>query len=118
MPLKGKGKGKERWQQKIPASSEGAEGRASLNVDPLEEEEAVTTLKKALSDNPNYFIAHLVLTIVYSELGQKERAQSEATEILRLSPTYSLEVHGQRLPFKDPAVLERFLAGLRQAGLK
>jgi hypothetical protein len=42
----------------------------------------------------------------------------EAAEILRLNPTYSLEVWRQITPFKDPAVLERVLAALRKAGLK
>jgi len=37
---------------------------------------------------------------------------------LRISPNFSLEVYRQRLPYKDPAVLERQIAALRKAGLK
>jgi len=39
-------------------------------------------------------------------------------EGLRLHTKFSLEVHRQRMPIKDPAVLERHLAALRKTGLK
>ena len=41
------------------------------------------------------------------ELGQEAEAQKEAAEVLRLNPNFTLEVHKQRTPIKDPAVLER-----------
>ncbi|MBI3757936.1 MAG: tetratricopeptide repeat protein [Deltaproteobacteria bacterium] len=81
-------------------------------------ETARTTLKNSLTRNPDYLPAHRLLAAVYSEEGQEAEARAEAAEVLRLSPTFSLEVHGQRLPYKDPAVSERFLAALRKAGLK
>ena len=62
--------------------------------------------------------AHLTLAAVYSELGQAAEARAEAAEVLRLNPKFSLEVHKQRMPIKDPAVLERHIAALRKAGLK
>jgi hypothetical protein len=34
------------------------------------------------------------------------------------NPKFSLEVYKQRVPIKDPAVLERHIAALRKAGLK
>jgi adenylate cyclase len=58
------------------------------------------------------------LAFVYSELGREEEARAEAAEVLRLNPEYTLEVTKRRLPFKDPTVFERFLAGLHKAGLK
>jgi adenylate cyclase len=81
-------------------------------------EEAITAFKRVLSRNPNFFPAHLHLLVAYSELGQEVEARTAAAEFLRLSPNYSLEVYRQRLPFKDQAELERFLDGLRKAGLK
>jgi len=80
--------------------------------------EARTYLQRFLSRYPNILPAHLTLAVVYSELGQTAEAQAEATEVLRLNPQFSLEVHRQREPIKDPAVLERYLAALRKAGLK
>ena len=62
--------------------------------------------------------AHLYLAAVYSELGRKVEASAEAVEVLRLNPQFSLEVHRQRGPMKDLALLERHLSALRKAGLK
>ena len=79
-------------------------------------EEAVAPLKQYLSRYPNILPAHLTLAVVYSELGQAAEAQKEVAEVLRLSPNFSLEVHKQRMPIKDPAVLERHIAALQKAG--
>jgi adenylate cyclase len=81
-------------------------------------EEARTPLQRYLSRYPNFLPGHLMLTVVYSELGQATEARAEAAEVLRINPQFSLEVHKQRAPIKDPAVLERHLAALRKAGLK
>lgn len=81
-------------------------------------EEAQAPLQRFLSRYPNRLDVHLMLAAVYSELGQAAEARAEAAEVLRLNPKFSLEVHKQRMPIKDPAVLERHLAALRKAGLK
>jgi len=81
-------------------------------------EEAITALKRALTINANNFGARQTLALVYSELGREEEARAEAAEVLRLNLSFSLEGMRQRLPFKDPAEVERVLADLRKAGLK
>lgn len=81
-------------------------------------EEAQAPLQRFLSRYPNRLDIHLMLAAVYSELGQTSEAQKETAEVLRLNPKFSLEVHRQRAPIKDPAVLERHLAALRKAGFK
>ena len=81
-------------------------------------EEARTPLQRYLSRYPNRLDIHLMLAVVYSELGQAAEARAEAAEVLRLNPQFSLEVHKQREPIKDPAMLERHLTALRKAGLK
>src|SRR5581483_6497535 len=81
-------------------------------------EEALALLQRYLSRYPNILGAHLMLAAVYSEVGKEAEAHAEATEVLRLNPKFSLEVHKQRMPIKDPAVLERHIAALRKAGLK
>jgi adenylate cyclase len=75
-------------------------------------------LKQYLTRYPNILGAHLTLAAVYSELGKDAEARAEAVEVLRLNPKFSLEVHKERAPIKDPAMLERQLAALRKAGLK
>ena len=81
-------------------------------------EEAREPLRRYLNRYPNILPAHLILAAAYSELGQEAEAQKEAAEVLRLNPNFSLEVYKQRMPIKDPAVLERQIAALRKAGLK
>jgi TolB-like protein/predicted Zn-dependent protease len=81
-------------------------------------EEAITPLKQYLSRYPNILSAHLTLAAVYSELGKEAEAHAESAEVLRLNPKFSLEVHKERVPIKDPAMLERHIAALRKAGLK
>jgi tetratricopeptide (TPR) repeat protein len=81
-------------------------------------EEAIATLPRALSYTPLDLGIHVLLAATYSELGQGEEARAEAAEVLRLNPRFSLEVHKQRVPIKDPVTLERHLAALRKAGFQ
>src|SRR5262249_20731036 len=81
-------------------------------------EEAIAPLKQYLSRYPNILSAHLTLAAVYSELRREAEARAEVAEVLRLNPQFSLEVHKQRMPIKDPTVSERHIAALRRAGLK
>jgi pentatricopeptide repeat protein len=81
-------------------------------------EEAVAPLKQFLSRYPHILDAHLTLAAAYSELGQDAEAHTEAAEVLRINPKFSLDVHQERAPIKDPATLERQIAALRKAGLK
>jgi len=75
-------------------------------------------LKQYLNRYPNILNGHLILAAIYSELGKEAESRAEVTEVLRLNPKFSLEVHKERVPIKDPAVLERHIAALRKAGLK
>jgi len=81
-------------------------------------EEAIAALKKLLNGSPADLVAHLYLAAVYSELGRDAEAQAEAAEVLRINPKWSLEVWKQRVPYKEPAMLERVFAALQKAGLK
>lgn len=81
-------------------------------------EEAIAPLKRFLTRYPNRLQAHLVLVAVYNELGRETEARSQAAEVQRINPHFSLEIYRQRSPIKDPAVLERQLAALRKAGLQ
>jgi adenylate cyclase len=81
-------------------------------------EEAIAPLKRYLTRYPNILDAHLTLAAVYNEVGREAEARAEAAEVLRINPQFSLEVHRERAPIKDPTMLARHLAALRKAGLK
>ncbi len=80
-------------------------------------DEAIGAFKKALNRNPGFWPAHAYLAATYIELGRKEEARAEAAMMLRFAPNLSLEVWRQRLPYRDPSVLERVLEALRKAGI-
>jgi TolB-like protein/class 3 adenylate cyclase/cytochrome c-type biogenesis protein CcmH/NrfG len=80
--------------------------------------EAIATFKRVLTRSPDFMPAHAYLAAIHSESGREEDAQSEGAEFLRLSPQLSLDVLRQRLPYKDPEVLERVLTAAHKAGLK
>lgn len=71
-----------------------------------------------LSRNSNHLYAHFLLAGIYSELGRDEEVRAAATEVLRLNPNFSLEVWRQNIAYKDPTIVERWIAAARKAGLK
>ena len=81
-------------------------------------DEAIAALQDSLRRNPNFSPARRWLAVVYAELGREKEARAEVAEILRISPEASLERWRERMPYKNQADLERFIAGLRKAGLK
>jgi adenylate cyclase len=80
-------------------------------------EEAIAPLQDSLSRSPQFLTPHVILVGVYHSLGREEEAQAEAAEVLRLDPKYSAE-NIKAQPFKDQAILERWVTALRKAGLK
>jgi adenylate cyclase len=81
-------------------------------------EQAIATLKEGVIRNPNYLWCHVLLASIYGRGGREEEARAEAEEILRISPNFSLEGARQIFSHKDPEATERFIDGLRKAGLK
>ena len=81
-------------------------------------QEAITQYKKALRIAPNNILAHLALAGTYSLLGRDEEAHAEAAEVISINPKFSLESFAKTLPFKNQAQTDRYIEGLRKAGLK
>ncbi len=80
-------------------------------------ETAIAILQRAVKRNPNYLYFHLHLVVTYSDVGREDAARAEAAEVLRINPKFVVEGLAQILPFKDPAVRERYLDALRKAGV-
>ena len=81
-------------------------------------DEATAALQDSLRRNPNFSPARRYLAVVYVELGREKEARAEVAEILRISPGASLDLWRERWPYKNQADLERYIAGLRKAGMK
>jgi len=81
-------------------------------------EDAIVTFKRALTRNPDFIPANGFLTIIYAETGSPAEAKVAGGTVQKLSPGFSFATLQQRLPYKDPAVLERILDAARRSGLE
>jgi len=81
-------------------------------------EEALPWCEKAVRQEPNDLLAHIMMTVVYSWSGREEEARAQAAEVLRIQPKFSLENFAKKLTDKDQEYKERFIGALRKAGLK
>ena len=76
--------------------------------------EAVLVLTKFFKAYPGTVGMRPLLVVSYVELGMMEQARTQAAEILRQSPQFSLET--EALKAAPPS--DAFIADLRKAGLK
>ncbi|MEI2298478.1 adenylate/guanylate cyclase domain-containing protein [Ensifer sp. MJa1] len=61
--------------------------------------------------------AYRLLAATYAQLGRLEDAHRAAAELLKLNPEFSIERYSSRAPYRDKALLARYVEGLRLAGL-
>jgi TolB-like protein len=80
-------------------------------------DEAVAAYRRTIGRNPDFATAHLHLAAAYAQLGRMEEAKAEATQTLRIDPSWSVQRVAHRLPLKDAATLARLVDGMRKAGL-
>ena len=81
-------------------------------------DEAISELKKAVAYSPNELMAHVTLAGAYAEAGRLEEARAEAAEVMRISPTFSIENQARVTPYKNQDHSNRLVEALRKAGLK
>ncbi len=81
-------------------------------------EEAITWCEKAIRQKPDSFLAHFMLTVVYSLSGRDEEARIQAAEVLRIQPKFSLEKQKRKSTYKKETDREKLYGALRKAGLK
>jgi adenylate cyclase len=68
-----------------------------------------------IAERPSFYDAYVAGC--YAELGQMEDARKHSALALQVRPDFSVATWGKRLPYKNEADLQRFLNGLRKAGL-
>ena len=78
-------------------------------------EEAITWGRKAVLQNPNDFIAQIMLTQIYCLSERYEETRAQFAEVLRLQPKFSVEKWAKRV---KGANKEKIIDCLRKAGLK
>jgi adenylate cyclase len=80
-------------------------------------EEAINEIRVCIERAAAFRPCQEVAAVVYAEAGHLDEAHAAATEAHRLDPGFTLASAPDALPFKDSRDLQRFLNGLRKAGL-
>ena len=80
--------------------------------------EAATAFERVIERNPHFPGGHMTLAATYGHLGRTADAEWEVGETLTLLPDFSLAGERGKAMYKNPADLERYIEGLRKAGLK
>jgi TolB-like protein/cytochrome c-type biogenesis protein CcmH/NrfG len=78
---------------------------------------AVPLLRQAVNSRPDIIPTRISLAVLYSELGETEKARKEVAEVLRINPRYSVEGLRKRLSWVDPDRMERIVEALNRVGL-
>jgi len=79
--------------------------------------DAIAPAQTSIDIDPDYPFNYMVLAIAFAELEREQEAHAAIENLLRIDPTYSLRTFSESQPFRDPAVLDRHIEGLRKAGL-
>jgi class 3 adenylate cyclase/TolB-like protein len=82
-----------------------------------EVELSIPTAKESMRLNPRNNDARLILCSDYNLAADRDQARRVADEIIASDPAFRLSTYAKSQPYKDPAALERLIAGLREAGL-
>jgi TolB-like protein len=80
-------------------------------------DEAVETISSALKMVPGFPPGHLVLAAVFVELGNVAAAANEIEILGQIAPLYTQKEIARLYPHNPPAVKQRLLAALGEAGL-
>jgi adenylate cyclase len=81
------------------------------------DQEAIGFTTEAVAANPEFPDNYAVLAAAHGHLGNTGKARAALDEFLRRSPVLTAADERLNRPFGTPAQLERFLEGLRLAGL-
>jgi adenylate cyclase len=80
-------------------------------------EKAIPLWNQTIERNPDYYYAHLCLTVAYQLTGKEDKARESAAELIRVRPKFSVSMLEKRAISNDREAKERFMGALREAGL-
>ncbi len=73
--------------------------------------------RKTIQQNPKFPGGHRLVAASCGQLGHMQEAESELKELLRLMPGMTADDVRKQVPFKRSSDMERYIDGLRKAGL-
>lgn len=74
--------------------------------------------RRTIQHNPMFPGGHRLVAASCGQLGRTQEAASELNELLKLMPGMTADDVRKQVPFKRPRDMERYIEGLRKAGLK
>jgi len=80
-------------------------------------EEALSAVRQALQDSPNFVLGQAVMVLALGHLGRIEEAKQAALRLLELSPRFTVSRYESHTPVKDPEYRRRNAELLRAVGL-
>jgi len=80
-------------------------------------EKAISLWEQTIKRNPDYYYAHLGLTVAYQLTGKKDKAQKSAAELMRVRPKFSVSMLEKRAITNDSQGLALSCKTLREVGL-
>jgi TolB-like protein/Tfp pilus assembly protein PilF len=80
-------------------------------------EKSLASFKKTLDRNPRFYPSLVGVVAAYSKLGRQDEAREAAETLLKVNPKYNLEQAAKWNLYKNEADLDRYIDGLRKAGL-
>ena len=81
-------------------------------------EEAIEACRKSLELRPTDLAAWITLVMAYSSLDRMDEARAAGSEVLKLSPNFSVEHFAKAMPYKNEADREFMADAMRKAGMK
>jgi hypothetical protein len=73
--------------------------------------------ERTVKANPHFVAGYKPLIASLGHLGRRDKAREYIHELLSLEPTFSVERFEQTYPIKKTSDRERYMAGLRLAGI-
>lgn len=80
-------------------------------------EKAIPLWRQTLERNPEYYYAHLSLTVAYQLTGEEDKAREHAAALIRVNPNFSVSMLEKRIIQEDKEGRERSFEAMRKAGL-
>jgi adenylate cyclase len=82
-----------------------------------QDEEYLALAKSFTEATPEYVAFWRHLAVAYANLGRLDEGKEAIQQLLRLAPGDTVELVSRNIPIVDPQIMERFLDGLRKAGM-
>ena len=80
-------------------------------------EETIEWCNKTIEENPRFPGAYRILAATYGNLNEIDQAKEALAELLHQMPGLTVAATREQVPWKRPEHAERYLKGLRKAGL-